>query len=46
MVRLEELEDEHFIHKPAAAGDEVLLADDDDDYTDTGMFSSRRGNNN
>lgn len=37
MVRLEELEDEHFINKPASTSDEALLVDDDDDYTDTGM---------
>jgi hypothetical protein len=36
MVRLTEVEDEHFSEKPAATGDDVLLADDDDDYTDTG----------
>lgn len=36
MVRLEELEDEHFINNPASSGDDVLLADDDEDYTDTG----------
>jgi len=35
MVRLEELEDEHFINKPETTGDGALLADDDDDYTDT-----------
>lgn len=38
MVRLEELEDEHFINKPKATADGALLADDDEDYTDTGMF--------
>ena len=36
MVKLEELEDEHFINRPATSKDDVLLADDDDDYTDTG----------
>ncbi|RVX74166.1 hypothetical protein B0A52_01998 [Exophiala mesophila] len=35
MVKLEELEDEHFINRPATSKDDVLLADDDDDYTDT-----------
>ena len=38
MVRLEELEDEHFVNKPETTGDGALLADDDEDYTDTGMF--------
>lgn len=36
MVKLEELEDEHFINRPATSKDDILLADDDDDYTDTG----------
>jgi len=36
MVRLTEVEDEHFHDNPAKAGDEVLLAEDDEDYTDTG----------
>ncbi|KAJ9602817.1 mitochondrial import receptor subunit Tom22 [Cladophialophora chaetospira] len=35
MVRLEELEDEHFVSKPETTGDGALLADDDEDYTDT-----------
>ncbi|ETI21579.1 hypothetical protein G647_07926 [Cladophialophora carrionii CBS 160.54] len=35
MVRLEELEDEHFVNKPEGTADGALLADDDDDYTDT-----------
>jgi len=35
MVRLEELEDEHFVYKPEGTADGALLADDDDDYTDT-----------
>lgn len=37
MVKLTEVEDEHYSEKPSTLGDEVLLADDDDDYTDTGM---------
>jgi hypothetical protein len=41
MVRLEELEDEHFINKPDVTADGALLVDDDDDYTDTGKFKSR-----
>ena len=37
MVKLTEVEDEHFAEKPAATKDDTLLAsDDDDDYTDTG----------
>lgn len=38
MVKLQEVEDEHFQHeKPAPSKDNVLLAsDDEDDYTDTG----------
>lgn len=35
MVRLEELEDEHFVNKPETTRDGALLADDDEDYTDT-----------
>ncbi|OAL37654.1 hypothetical protein AYO20_03161 [Fonsecaea nubica] len=35
MVKLEELEDEHFINKPDTTKDGALLADDDEDYTDT-----------
>jgi len=35
MVKLEELEDEHFINRPDATSDGALLVDDDDDYTDT-----------
>ncbi|KAK5049125.1 hypothetical protein LTR84_005548 [Exophiala bonariae] len=35
MVKLEELEDEHFINRPVGSKDDVLLADDDEDYTDT-----------
>lgn len=41
MVKLEELEDEHFLEKPSVTKDEALLADDDDDYTDTGKTTSR-----
>lgn len=40
MVKLEELEDEHFLEKPATTKDDTLLADDDEDYTDTGTFIS------
>ena len=36
MVKLEELEDEHFVYKPETTRDGALLADDDDDFTDTG----------
>jgi import receptor subunit TOM22 len=38
MVKLTEVEDEHFLEKPATTKDDALLADDDDDdeYTDTG----------
>jgi hypothetical protein len=37
MVKLTEVEDEHFAEKPATTKDDALLAnDDDDDYTDTG----------
>lgn len=37
MVKLTEVEDEHFKEKPTSAKDNVLLAsDDEDDYTDTG----------
>ncbi|PGH14452.1 hypothetical protein AJ80_05897 [Polytolypa hystricis UAMH7299] len=37
MVKLQEVEDEHFTEKPSAAKENVLLAsdDEDDDYTDT-----------
>jgi import receptor subunit TOM22 len=35
MVRLEELEDEHFVNKPEATADGALLGDDDEDFTDT-----------
>lgn len=41
MVKLEELEDEHFLNKPETTSDGALLADDDDDYTDTGMYAMR-----
>lgn len=39
MVKLTEVEDEHFAEKPSTTKDNTLLADDDndDDYTDTGM---------
>lgn len=38
MVKLTEVEDEHFQEKPAPSKDNVLLAtdDEDEDYTDTG----------
>jgi hypothetical protein len=37
MVKLTEVEDEHFTEKPATTkGDALLASDDDDDYTDTG----------
>ncbi|KAK4941915.1 mitochondrial import receptor subunit Tom22 [Elasticomyces elasticus] len=36
MVKLEVLEDEHFVNKPEGTTDgEPLLVDDDEDYTDT-----------
>ncbi len=38
MVKLKEVEDEHFAEKPATTKDDTLLeSDNDDDYTDTGM---------
>lgn len=40
MVKLTEVEDEHFSEKPATIKGDALLADDDDDYTDTGMTAS------
>lgn len=37
MVKLKEVEDEHFAEKPSTTKDDALLeSDDDDDYTDTG----------
>lgn len=40
MVKLTEVEDEHFSEKPSTTKGDVLLAsDDDDDYTDTGVIS-------
>lgn len=40
MVKLTEVEDEHFQQKPTATKDDALLVsdDDDDDYTDTGNY--------
>jgi hypothetical protein len=39
MVKLTEVEDEHFADKPSTTKDDALLAsDDDDDYTDTGAM--------
>ncbi|KIW59943.1 hypothetical protein PV05_00201 [Exophiala xenobiotica] len=35
MVKLEELEDEHFLNKPETTSGDALLVDDDEDYTDT-----------
>jgi hypothetical protein len=41
MVKLTEVEDEHFAEKPATTkGDALLAGDDDDDYTDTGTATS------
>lgn len=42
MVKLTEVEDEHFKEKPTSTkSDALLLSDDDDeDYTDTGMHST------
>jgi hypothetical protein len=38
MVKLTEVEDEHFTEKPPTTKDDALLAsDDEDEYTDTGM---------
>ena len=40
MVKLTEVEDEHFVEKPETSKDNALLMDDDDeDYTDTGKFA-------
>lgn len=37
MVKLTEVEDEHFVEKPETSKDNTLLMDDEDeDYTDTG----------
>ena len=42
MVKLTEVEDEHFSEKPATTKDDILLAEDDDeDYTDTGTAPFR-----
>ena len=41
MVKLTEVEDEHFSGKPSTTTDEALLAEDDEDYTDTGTLSNR-----
>lgn len=39
MVKLTEVEDEHFSEKPTATkGDALLVSDDEDDYTDTGKY--------
>lgn len=40
MVKLTEVEDEHFKEKPAPSKNDVLLASDDeeDDFTDTGEY--------
>ena len=40
MVKLTEVEDEHYSEKPTTTIDGSLLQDDDndDDYTDTSMF--------
>lgn len=40
MVKLTEVEDEHFSEKPATTKDNALLAEDDDEYTDTGTTLS------
>jgi hypothetical protein len=40
MVKLTEVEDEHYSERPVGLDGEVLLEDDDDDnYTDTGKIS-------
>jgi hypothetical protein len=36
MVKLTEVEDEHFTDKPAAPKHDALLVSDDEDYSDTG----------
>jgi import receptor subunit TOM22 len=37
MVKLTEVEDEHFSEKPQATkNDALLVSDDEDDYSDTG----------
>lgn len=37
MVKLTEVEDEHFTDKPTATkNDALLVSDDEDDYSDTG----------
>jgi hypothetical protein len=39
MVKLTEVEDEHYSERPVGLDGEVLLEDDDDDnYTDTGKI--------
>ncbi|KAK7905872.1 mitochondrial import receptor subunit Tom22 [Exophiala xenobiotica] len=43
MVKLEELEDEHFMNKPETTSGEALLVDDDEDYTDTDSEISDNG---
>jgi len=41
MVKLTEVEDEHYAEKAVGQDSEVLLEEDDDDnYTDTGTVSS------
>ena len=40
MVKLVEVEDEHFTDKPTPSkNDALLVSDDDDDYSDTGKYS-------
>lgn len=41
MVKLQEVEDEHYSEKPEASKNDALLMsdDDDEDYSDTGMHS-------
>lgn len=41
MVKLTEVEDEHFTDKPVPTkGDALLVSDDEEDYTDTGKCST------
>ena len=40
MVKLTEVEDEHYAEKAEASKDNALMEDDDEDYTDTGTFAS------
>lgn len=41
MVKLTEVEDEHFAEKPSTTKNDALLMSDDEDYTDTGKCDQR-----